>query len=44
MWEVIDDRLQYMAVPDVLRLDESLREEDVSGAWMVWSGAAGAAL
>ena len=29
---------------DVLRLDESLREDDVSRAWMVLSGAAEAAL
>ena len=33
-----------MAMADLLRLDESLREGDVSRAWMVWSGAAEAAL
>ena len=36
--------LQYMAMLDVLRLNESLLEDDVSGAWMVWSGAAETAL
>ena len=30
VWEVYGDRLQYMAMPDVLPLDESLLEDDVS--------------
>ena len=33
-----------MAQHDALLLDESLREGDVSLAWLVWSGAAGTAL
>ena len=44
VWEVYDDRLQYMARPDALVLDESLRVNDLSRAWLVWSGAAEAAL
>ena len=43
-WEVFDERFQFMAVPDALRLDDALRGEDVSAAWMVWSGAAETAL
>ena len=35
-----DDRLEFMAMTDVLRLDGGLRREDVSDVWMVWSGAA----
>ena len=42
--ETYDDRLQFMAWSDALVLDESLRMDDVSSAWMIWSGAAEAAL
>ena len=35
-----DGRLQFMAALDARRLDDALRREDVSVAWMVWSGAA----
>ena len=41
---VHDERLQFMAVSDALRLDDALWREDVSDAWMVWSGAAETAL
>ena len=44
MWDICDDRLQHMALAGVLRFDESLLENDVSRAWMVWSGAAETAL
>ena len=44
VWEVYDDRLQFMSRHDALQLDESLRVDVVSGAWLVWSGAAEAAL
>ena len=44
LWEVCDDRLQFMSQQDALLLDESLRYDDVSRAWLVWSGAAETAL
>ena len=44
VWEAYDDPVQFMAVPDALRLDDALRREDVSDAWTVWSGGAGTAL
>ena len=44
VWEVYDDRLQFMAPHDALLLDESLRAGDVLLAWMVWFGAAETAL
>ena len=44
VWEVYDGRLQFMAKSDASLLDESLRLDDISGAWMIWSGAAEAAL
>ena len=44
MWELYDDRLQFMARSDAFLLDESLRLDDVCIAWMVWSEAAEAAL
>ena len=44
VWEVFDDRLQYMAMADASRLDDALQRRDVSAVWMLWSGAAGAAL
>ena len=37
--EVYDDRLHFLAKPGALLLDESLRLDDVSRAWLVWSGA-----
>ena len=40
VWEIYDDRLQFMTGSDALLLDESLRVTDVSRAWLVWSGAA----
>ena len=42
--EDYDDRLQFMTRSDALLLDESVRMNDVSRAWLVWSGAAEAAL
>ena len=44
IWETYHDRLQFMTGSDALLLDESLRTNDVSRAWQVWSGAAEAAL
>ena len=44
VWEIHDDRLQLMAGSEVMLLDESLRADDVSRAWLVWSGAAEGAL
>ena len=38
VWEVYDDRLQFMSRQDALLLDESLRDDIVSRAWLVWSG------
>ena len=40
VWEVYDDRLHFMARSDASEMGESLRLDDVSGAWMIWSGAA----
>ena len=44
VWEVYDEGLQFMSRHDALQLDESLDAGDVSRAWLVWSGAAEAAL
>ena len=44
VWEVHDDRLQFMSRRDALLLDESLGLNDVSMGWTVWSRAAEAAL
>ena len=44
VWEVYDERLQFMSRHDAMRLDESLDAEDCSTAWLVWSRAAEAAL
>ena len=44
VWEVYDERLQFMSRRDASLLDESLGLDDVSMAWTVWSGAAEAAL
>ena len=44
VWEVYDECVQFMSRQDAIQLDESLRDGDVSRAWLVWSGAAEAAL
>ena len=44
VWEVHDDRLQFMARHDALLLGESLGADDVSKAWLVWSDAVETAL
>ena len=44
VWEIYDERLQFMSRQDALQLHESLDAGDVSRAWLVWSGAVEAAL
>ena len=44
VWDVYDDRLQFMSRDDALNLDGSLADGDVSLAWMIWSSAVEAAL
>ena len=44
VWEVYDERLQFMSRRDASLLDESLGLDDVSMAWSVWSRAAESAL
>ena len=44
VWEVYDERLQFMSHRDASLLDESLDRDDVSLAWAVWSQAAESAL
>ena len=44
VWEIYDERLEFMSRRDALLLDESLGLDDVSVAWAVWSRAAEAAL
>ena len=44
VWEVYDDRLQFMSQRDAFLLNESLDAGDVSQAWSVWSHAAESAL
>ena len=44
VWEIYDERLQFLSRQDALQLGESLDAGDVSRAWLVWSGAAEAAL
>ena len=44
VWEVYDERLQFMSRRDASLLDESLGRDDVSLAWTVWSWAAESAL
>ena len=44
VWDVYDERLQFMSRREVLHLDESLDAGDVSRAWLVWSRAVEAAL
>ena len=39
VWEIYDERLQFMSRRDALLLDDSLDAGDVSRAWLVWSGA-----
>ena len=36
VWEVCDERLQFISRQDALHLDESLDAGDVSRAWLVW--------
>ena len=44
VWEVYDERLQFMSCRDASLLDDSLAAGDVSRAWAVWSGAVETAL
>ena len=44
VWEIYDDRLQFMSQQDSIVLSESLDVGDVSQAWLVWSRAAETAL
>ena len=44
VWEIYDERLQFMSRQDASLLDESLGWDDVSLAWSVWSRAAESAL
>ena len=44
VWDIYDERLQFMSRRDVLLLDDSLGAGDVSRAWLVWSGAVESAL
>ena len=44
VWEVYDERLQFLSLQDAQWLSESLDADDVSRAWLVWCGAAEAAL
>ena len=44
VWEVCDERLQFMSRQDALQLGESLAAGDVSRAWLVWSGSSETAL
>ena len=44
VWEIYDERPQFMSRHDAIQLDESLNADDVSRARLVWYGAAEAAL
>ena len=44
VWDVYDDRQQFMSWNDALNLDGSLARGDVSSAWLIWSSAVEAAL
>ena len=44
VWEVYHERLLFMSRHDAIQLDESLDADEVSRAWLVWSGAAESAL
>ena len=43
VWEIYDERLQFLSRQDAVLLNDSLDAGDVSRAWLVWSGAAEAA-
>ena len=44
VWDIYDERLQFMSREDALGLDDALLCGDVSHAWMIWSSAAESAL
>ena len=44
VWEIYDERLQFMSRQDALLLGESLDAGDVTQAWLIWSRAAETAL
>ena len=44
VWEIYDERLQFMSRQDALLLDDFIGAGDVSHAWLVWSGAVESAL
>ena len=44
VWDIYDDRLQFMSLDDALNLDGALAHGDVSLAWMIWSSAVEASL
>ena len=44
VWEVYDERLQFMSLKNAQCLSESLNADDVSSAWLFWSRAAEAPL
>ena len=44
VWEIYDERLQFMSREDAMGLDEALFRGDVSSAWLIWSSAAEKAL
>ena len=44
VWEIYDERLQFMSRQDASLLDESLGAGEVFRTWPVWSWAAEAAL
>ena len=44
VWDVYDERLQFMSREDAFGLEGALLSNDVSSAWMVWSSAAEKAL
>ena len=44
VWDIYDERLQFMSHRDALLLDDSLADGDVSRTWAVWSGAVESAL
>ena len=44
VWDIYDERLQFMSRGDALGLDNALLCGDVSSAWMIWSSAAESAL
>ena len=44
VWDIYDERLQFMSREDALGLDGALLCGDVSRAWMIWSSAAENAL